>query len=161
MNGQSSGFLTPNLHLDEYPLVTFFEPKSVKTTKFSSLNVLSEDHQRVFCNLDIQGAELLALRGFGRELNKVDYVYCEVNTRELYENCSQINELDEFLLDQGLVRVDLKMTRHGWGDALYVRSSVLPRFLRVRRSLRQLYGNYEIFVHLVQRLLTKVRGKIL
>lgn len=32
-NGQSSGFLAPNLHLDEYPSVTFSEPKPVKTTK--------------------------------------------------------------------------------------------------------------------------------
>lgn len=128
---------------------------------FSSLNILSEEHRGIFCNLDIQGAELLALKGFGQELEKVEAIYCEVNIKELYENCSQIDELDEFLFAQGLVRVDQEMTRHGWGDALYIRSSALPGFLGIRRSLRQLYGNYEFFIHLVQRALIKVRAKIL
>jgi len=50
-----------------------------------------------FINLDIQGAELLALKGATAILPFIKAIYTEVNEKELYENCGLIDELDAFL----------------------------------------------------------------
>ena len=40
-----------------------------------------------FLNLDIQGAELKALKSLQDYLHKVDYIYTEVNVDYLYVDC--------------------------------------------------------------------------
>ena len=75
-----------------------------------------------FINLDIQGAELKALKGMESYLNDVDYIYTEVNCDYVYEGCALINEIDEYLLQFNLHRVET--TWFGeckWGDAFYIR----------------------------------------
>jgi hypothetical protein len=71
--------------------------------------------------LDIQGAELLALKGFGDFLNKISKVYVEVNTNYLYKNCSLIQEIDDYLLKFKFKRVETNMTQFEWGDAFYIK----------------------------------------
>ena len=73
-------------------------------------------------NLDIQGAELKALKGMEEYLNSVDYIYSEVNSDYVYKNCALVKEIDEYLLKFGLHRVETKW--YGdckWGDAFYIR----------------------------------------
>ena len=70
---------------------------------------------------DIQGSELAALRGAGVLLYGVDLICCEVSTEEVYKGCATLAEIDEYLLKYGLIRVSIKMTEDGWGDAIYVR----------------------------------------
>ena len=52
----------------------------------------------------------------------IDYIYAEVNTKELYAGCAQLPELDAWLDARGFKRVEISMTGWGWGDALYVRN---------------------------------------
>jgi FkbM family methyltransferase len=71
-----------------------------------------------FLNLDIQGAELLALQG--ADISRFDYVYTEVHEVETYKGCAKVWEIDKILCD--FSRVETKMIKkRGWGDALYVR----------------------------------------
>lgn len=74
-----------------------------------------------FMNLDLQGAELIALYGAGDDLlGEFDYIYTEINVDELYKNCARIDELDRFLI--GFRRVETAMAGNaGWGDAFYMR----------------------------------------
>ena len=127
-NGQSSSILELAEHRREHPDV--FEVKRVRlaTTTLGSLLSRIEAAEAVqpvefnFLNLDIQGAELMALRGLGADrLAAVDYVYTEVNEKELYAGCALLPDMDAFLGAAGFDRKDTAMTRHGWGDALYVR----------------------------------------
>ena len=74
-----------------------------------------------FANLDIQGAEYQALIGFGDIIDNFDYIYIEVNVKELYKSIKLLPELDKFLESKGFKRKELKMTKHGWGEAFYVR----------------------------------------
>jgi hypothetical protein len=57
-------------------------------------------------------------------MNQLKYIYVEVNKRELYEGCTRVDDLDQFLSDFGFKR---KTTRwvlgKGWGDALYLKDS--------------------------------------
>ena len=54
-------------------------------------------------------------------LNRVDYIYTEVNSDYVYKGCALIGELDEYLLRFGLHRVETKWTDCKWGDAFYIR----------------------------------------
>ena len=55
-------------------------------------------------------------------LNKVDYIYTEVNSDYVYEKCAIVGELDEYLLKFGLHRVETKWCEnYRWGDAFYIR----------------------------------------
>jgi len=74
-----------------------------------------------FLNLDLQGAELLALRGLGEMLWWFEYVYVEVNERELYQGCPLVREIDDYLSRFGFSGMEVKMTNHGWGDKFYRR----------------------------------------
>jgi FkbM family methyltransferase len=122
-NGQSSSMLDLKTHKIAHPHVVEVGRIKLKTKKVDTLfkeNGLDMT-QFNFLNLDIQGAELLALRGSIELLKNIDYIYCEVNTDELYENCALLPELDKFLESQGFVRFQIAMTTCGWGDAFYVR----------------------------------------
>ncbi len=71
-------------------------------------------------NLDIQGVELLAMKGGLNALKHVEVIYTEVNEKELYKGCVRLEVLDDFLKNQGFKRVFTRMTQHGWGDAVYI-----------------------------------------
>jgi hypothetical protein len=45
-----------------------------------------------------------------------------VNKKEVYENCSDVYEIDRYLEKHGFKRVATRwVKRQGWGDALYIR----------------------------------------
>jgi hypothetical protein len=72
--------------------------------------------------LDIQGAELKALKGMEEYLSKIDYIYTEVNSDYVYKDCALIGEVDEYLEKFGLKRVETQIyTEYRWGDAFYIR----------------------------------------
>lgn len=126
-NGQSSSILELHEHKIEHPDVFETDRLTMKTTTLNTLlrRIGFVPRQKVFnfVNLDIQGAELLALRGLSEYLPHVDYIYTEVNVKELYKGNALLPELDAFLAERGFVRFDTEILHHGWGDALYIRSS--------------------------------------
>ncbi len=77
-----------------------------------------------FVNIDIQGAELIALKGFGDLLNNINYIYTEVNIDNVYKDCPLLDEMDDFLLEKGFQRVELSLKYKSWGDAFYIRNEV-------------------------------------
>jgi len=122
-NLQSSSMLELHDHLLEHPRVVKTRTMTLETTTVPDL---LERHSLPatgydFVNLDIQGAELLALRGMERMLGDVRAIYTEVNEKELYSGCAQLDDVLDFLGDRGFVCAEVAMTRHGWGDALFIR----------------------------------------
>jgi FkbM family methyltransferase len=122
-NGESSSILDFGSHSIHHPHIYFIETQKHKTVTidtFYERNRLNmKDHD--FWNFDIQGAELLALRGANKAIENVKAIYLEVNTEEVYKGGALITELDEYLLQFNFKRVLTKMTEYGWGDALYIR----------------------------------------
>jgi FkbM family methyltransferase len=127
-NGQSSSILEFGTHATEHPdikmihstqettitLDTFLKEKQIDPTLYD------------FWNFDIQGAELMALKGGIQALQYAKVLYLEVNVNELYKGCALIGEIDEFLKGYGFTRVITDMTQYGWGDAVYLKSNSLP-----------------------------------
>ena len=125
-NGQSSSLLPFGTHEKSYPWCKVIATITVKT---QTLARLIEDKQipmvdRNFWNLDIQGAELSAIKSAGDYIDSVDAIYAEVNTEEVYKGCGLLSDLDVYLKSKGLTRIAISMTEAGWGDALYARIPV-------------------------------------
>lgn len=112
--GQSNSLLKPKNHLIYYPQITFNDKEEV------AVRLLDEFPVTGNCLvMDVQGWELNVLQGAEKTLNQIDYIYTEVNTEELYEGCAMVTDLDNYLINFN--RVETKLTKNGWGDALYVR----------------------------------------
>jgi FkbM family methyltransferase len=122
-NGQSSSILELEKHSIYYPSIVVTDKISVKTRRMDTLikNNHIDIHNYNFINIDVQGAELLVMKGFGELLNNIDFIYSEINTNSLYKNCSLVEEIDEYLLGYGFYRTETLMTECEWGDALYIR----------------------------------------
>jgi FkbM family methyltransferase len=112
--GTHTQFSPDTVMLEHRPMRTITLDSHIN--KFQGIN---------FLNMDIQGAELLALKGAEKLIPQLDYIYCEVNNQQVYEGCAQIGDLDAFLQDRGFLRVETSwVPRQGWGDALYVRKEL-------------------------------------
>ena len=121
-NGQSSSFLDFGLHETHHPDVWYVESFQAETKLLKNI-ICNYDIDFNFLNLDIQGAELNALKGMENYLTKVDYIYTEVNSDYLYKDCSLIGEIDEYLSQFGFTRVETVW--YGgcqWGDAFYIKN---------------------------------------
>ncbi len=115
----SSSILKPKKHLENHPTVHFQGTEDVEMKLLDSF--AEETSNFNFINMDVQGYELEVLKGGAETLKHVDYVYCEVNRDEVYENNAYVDELDEFLKPYGMERVETDWSGGIWGDALYVR----------------------------------------
>ena len=123
-NGQSSSILDFGLHSQYHPDVHYI-------TSFDGTTSLLKDIlpkyniNYNFLNFDIQGAELKALKGMEEYLYNVDYLYTEVNSDYVYKNCALVSELDEYLRQFGLVRIETCWTYCKWGDAFYIKENLI------------------------------------
>lgn len=125
-NGQSSSLLPLGTHTRHHPEVEYVESRQMRAVPIDSLVKDYGVSGLNFWNLDIQGMEFDALRGAHLAINMADFIYTEVNREELYEGCGLIDDIDELLADKGFWRVETAWTPHEWGDALYIRETVLP-----------------------------------
>jgi len=120
---QSSSILEFGTHSYEHPGIVHvnkIEQKSITIDTFFQRNGIDASKYN-FWNFDIQGAELMALKGATQSIQYPKAIYLEVSETELYVNCGLIGEMDEFLAKHNFKRVKTVMTRHTWGDALYIR----------------------------------------
>lgn len=125
-NGQSSSIFNFGTHTSHYPNIKYDNFVKVKNNRIDTMykqEKIPNDFAN-FINLDIQGAELLALKGMGKLLNNFDYVYTEINKEKVYKDCALIEDIDNYLKKYNFKRVETKWTNAGWGDALYIKKSV-------------------------------------
>jgi FkbM family methyltransferase len=127
-NKESSSIFNFGTHAIEHPHVFEIERRRLKSITLNTLferNNIPRDRYD-FINIDIQGAELKALKGAVHILPHIKAIYAEVNEKMLYEGAGLLPELDEYLATFNFKRVITNMTRHGWGDALYIKNYVIP-----------------------------------
>jgi len=118
--GQSSSVLELGTHAIQHPDVKYINHIEAKMYRIDSLDLDLTDVD--FLNIDLQGAELMALKGMGDLLRQFKWAYLEVNKEHLYDNCVLINDLDLFMMGFRFRRVETKWCGNtGWGDALFVK----------------------------------------
>ncbi len=151
---QSSSILPLAKHKDIYPSIREVAQVEVRGRRLDTL--LAEEGLRAedfnFLNLDIQGAELMALRGATGLLAGIEAVNTEVNLQELYQGAGLLGELEQFMAKLGFGRAAMVTPWHpSWGDAFYVRKPVVTMTTLGSngRFANQLFQY--MFLHLVAR----------
>ncbi|HLD95489.1 MAG TPA: FkbM family methyltransferase [Alphaproteobacteria bacterium] len=126
-DGHSSSILKLKKHLDHYPDIT--ESKQIEVPKKRMDTYLSFEDKQAFnvIVLDIQGAELIALKGCVETLKTTDAVIAEVNYDELYEGAVLVRDLDDFMKSQGFTRADTISIAPYTGDALYIKDEFFKK----------------------------------
>jgi len=119
---QSSSILELGVHALIHPEVHYVEQIAMKTQRVDTLLKDVDVSTINFLNVDLQGAEHLAIEGMGDLIKNIDYALLEVNMKETYKGCMLIDELDYFMLQRGFERVETgEWVAETWTDALYIR----------------------------------------
>lgn len=116
--GMCSSVLKPKIVLEQYPGIKFPKKETVKMIRLDDAEI---DFECNMMNIDVQGYELEVLKGASKTLNKIDYVYTEINRVEVYESAPHVDELDAFLSPYGFTRVETDWSGDTWGDAFYIK----------------------------------------
>lgn len=114
---QSSSILELGTHLQQHPEVHYIGDIEVPMMRLDNYIF----HDCDFLNMDIQGAELLALKGLGEKIKDFKWAYLEVNRAEVYKGCPLVEDIDFYLGAYGFNRVETKWVGN-WGDAAYVKN---------------------------------------
>ena len=158
-NSQSSSLFALGTHAKTYPDIKFDFSLTTITTRLEE--VIDEMDDISFVNLDIQGAELEALKGLGSKISKVKYIYSEVNRKSVYEGCARIRDLDKYLKEYSFERIATRWVYGaGWGDALWIRKSECKRLKKsiLIFKVNELHRNIKL-VWGLQKHLIKIRIK--
>ena len=122
-NSQSSSILNLKEHSIMYPTI-----KKIKEVKVPSSTLNYEFSKKYniknynMLNMDIQGSELLVLKGSANILKNFDLIYTEINFKEMYEGCALVDDLDNFLETYGFYRCMTSTPESEyWGDAIYIK----------------------------------------
>jgi len=119
-DGQSSSFLKPLLHSHFYPHINFSSQSSYRVFRLDDMDLNLSSFN--FVNLDTQGYELECLKGASQWLSRhCSYIYTEINTLPLYDQCPLLDDLLFFLQPLGFYLATLKCYPQGWGDALFIK----------------------------------------
>lgn len=119
-NGMSSSILKPQKHLEQYPEIVFDQEEIVDMVRLDDF--LTEKENYNFLTIDVQGYELEVLKGSQETLTSISGILTEVNRDELYENCVQVEQLDDFLELYNFHRVETNWEGGTWGDAFYIKN---------------------------------------
>ena len=123
-NGESSSILDFAEHAQIYPSVT--EAGRIKMRTISLPNMMNkynlDPNNYDFLVMDIQGAEMNALRGMVDVISKFKFIVLEVSIFELYKAQGLLHDVMDFLRKYGFSLVDMDMNAEGWGDALFTSS---------------------------------------
>ena len=157
-NQQSSSILRLGTHRYEHPEVVVTESVKLTTTTLDDLCASADVGRPNILVLDVQGAEMLVLRGATRVMSTADCIYAEVNERPLYAGATLLPEFDSFLASHGFDRVATALTVHGWGDALYVRKESVMSAASAERT--PLKPGYDVARALRRRVGSRVRAVV-
>ena len=121
-NTKCSSMLDLGHHKNVHPEVFVESKLKLKTKKISTLykenNINYSDYNVLV--MDIQGAELPALKGMGDILNFFDSIFIEVAEKAMYEGSCLLQDIDDFLSNLGYERKYL-MLLNSYGDAFYLK----------------------------------------
>ncbi len=126
-DGHSSSILKLKNHSKYYPGIVEDKVLTVQQRRLDDFLAENAELRNKYNTLvmDIQGAELIALKGAVQTLEGIDAIITETNYNELYEGAAFIKTLDDFLEMHDFIRVDSASCTHYTGDALYVKKKFL------------------------------------
>jgi hypothetical protein len=73
--------------------------------------------------MDVQGSELLVLKGLGTHIKDVKYIYTEVTYKEMYSGQVMYKELNDFIISNNFENVT-NISLQGWQEDVIYRKCV-------------------------------------
>jgi hypothetical protein len=130
----SSSVYNFSRHKELFPDIEMVEQLKLKTVKLDQ--VIPSNPTIDFINLDIQGSEMIALKGFESRLKEVRWIYTEVSKYRLYDGGADFEQLNEYLISQGFKHVTTRwLTGEGWGEALFTKYTEKSKFFDAPRFI--------------------------
>jgi len=120
-NGEASSILEVKTHNTSLPDIFHKETivlKSITLDSFYKNNNIDCNNYDMW-NICISGSELLALKGGKENIKNIKIIYIKIYTKELYNNCPLINDIDTYLNTHNFKRIITEITVNGSGIAIY------------------------------------------
>lgn len=115
--GASSIFKANN----KYEIETYVQDETtVRSRSLSSIMIEHNIAEIDILWMDIQGAELLALKGLGKHLGNIKIIYCEVQFIAIYDGQPLFAEILEFLEKRGFHFHGFSYEDEYAGDAIFI-----------------------------------------
>lgn len=140
--GQSSSLYDMGYSSDEYPSINYVSEIELSTTTIDNLiHEFVPQFQFDCIVLDIQGAELLALKGAHEFLHRphLKAITVEVAHQELYQNGATFQAIITFLEKYHFYLQQVHFNTQGWGDAMFVRKW----WGKDSKLVQNLFSNYQ------------------
>jgi FkbM family methyltransferase len=116
---RSSSLFSPGKHLAIYTNVLFDNSTYINCITLDIFCKQHEINHIDFIQMDVQGAELLVLRGGMNALKKTDVIWLEVSNIDLYSNQPKANDIHNFMKSNGF-KLLIDALGEVYGDRLYV-----------------------------------------
>ena len=123
----------------KYPVETYIQDEII--TKCHRLDSVMDKYDISKVDIiwmDLQGAELLALKGLGNHLQNVKYIHTEVSYKEMYSGQVMFEELNNYILSNNFV-IKNTLSLKGWQeDVIYEKKNIydLTSFKKDKYSQR-------------------------
>jgi FkbM family methyltransferase len=115
----SCSILEPDIHLKQYPHITFPKKEKVKIITLNSEFLDTSKYNII--NIDVQGYELEVFKGATQVLPTIDLIISEINRESLYKECAKVEDLDSFLSEYSFKRVLTEWEGGTWGNGVYIK----------------------------------------
>lgn len=138
---KSSSLLPPANHLEIAGFIHFNKKIEVETITLKSFcnsnNITAID----FIHMDVQGAELMVLRGAGDLISSIKLIWMEVSKIDLYKNQPLAEDVKKFMLENNFLLIkDALFGLHG--DQLYISKRLFKKsdilFFKIAFSIKYL-----------------------
>jgi len=134
----------------EYTIETYVQDEI--TTNCHRLDTIMNKHNIPCVDIiwmDLQGAELLALKGLGNKLSSVEYLYTEVSHIEMYTGQVMYKELNDYMIKNNFSILN-NLSLAGWQeDVVYKKSSDLIKY---EKKIYSQNGEDGITLEIIKRL---------
>lgn len=123
---KSSSLLPPNQVTIHYDWLKFDDVITVKTTTLAQFCQKHYIEKIDLIHMDVQGAELMVLRGAGTYLDETKAIWLEVEAVSLYKDQPLKKDIEAFMAQHDFIKV-VDKTDNLSGDQLYVNKHFFKR----------------------------------
>lgn len=124
---KSSSLLPPGEEIKKHTSwLEFKETLEVQTERLDNYMAKQGLQEIDFIHMDVQGAELMVLRGAGVSVQAIKAIWLEVELVELYKDQPLKNDIEQFMEKNGFICVKSEVNDVA-GDQLYVNTRYFPK----------------------------------
>lgn len=119
---KSSSLYKPGKTKEIHPWLEFNEKIKIQTETLENFCNQQKINSIDFIHMDVQGAELIVLKGAKDMISNINSVWLEVEKVELYENQALKKDIEDFFIEKDFICL-LNKVNHIAGDQLWVKKT--------------------------------------